>query len=368
MKNIALFSYDFHHRKTHDFILDLVGSGVRGIVVLAAGIRKLDGVDSRSYFDESLRTCPPLLASELCARLGIPFFQVEHDDYSRIDQIVQEYCIDLAIISGARIIKKEVISLFPDGVINFHPGKLPETSGLDSLFYTLKNGVPAGVTTHFIDQRVDAGSEIYFDEVIVTASSTPETVKENIYQMQRVALRRVVSMLMQGCIPSRPIHRPAKNPPMTPEQKIEAVSRFATWRAARFTEQEYSRLMAAAESGDLMTVERILDKLPQLLGRKNDSGWSPLIVAAYHGHLIVAEFLLKKGANPNDTGLKGTTVLMYAKSRLLHSSESSYALLDLLISHGADVARCDCFGRTVLDYVSECGDQRMVQYFRGILQ
>lgn len=364
MKNIALFAYDFPHRKTHDFILDLVAGGIRNIVVLAAGRKKLNHQDSRSYFDASLQACPPLLASDLCDRLTIPFYRVEHEDVARIGEFIDGHECEIAIISGARIIREEVIALFPGGVINFHPGKIPETSGLDSFFYTLKNNVSAGVTTHFIDRRVDAGAEIHFDEAFVSPASTPETILENVYQLQRVALRRVIAMLSAGEIPSTPIHRPVKNLPMTPEQKIEAISHFANWRASRFIEQEHRKLMRASEAGSILVVKQILSDLPQLLHHKNEKGWTPLIVAAYNNHFDVVELLLQRGADPNDCGKKGTTALMYAKTRLLHDAHSSYELLDLLVKSGADVARTDCFGRAVLDYVADSGDRRMTEYFK----
>jgi folate-dependent phosphoribosylglycinamide formyltransferase PurN len=363
MKNIALFAYNFPHRKTHDFILELVAAGVQNFVVIAAGMKMLRHHDSHTYFDTSIQPCPPILASELCERLGRSFYCVEHDDEERIGEIVRAHRAELAIISGARIIKEKVLSLFPGGVINFHPGKIPETSGLDSFFYTLKNNVPAGVTTHFIDSRVDAGFEVCFDEATVTPSATPETVLENVYHLQRVALRRVLRMLVDKRLSACPIHRPVKNQPMTPEQKIEALSRFTVWRAARCIEQEHRVLIQASESGQLPIVTKILDQLPQLLNQKNDKGWSPLIVAAYHGHFELVAYMLRRGGNPNDCGLKGTTVLMYAKTKMLHAAEPNYSLLSLLIESGADVTRRDGLGKTIIDYVMESNDQRMIEYF-----
>ena len=69
----------------------------------------------------------------------------------------RKYKINLGIISGARIIDKKIIKLFKYGIINFHPGKIPETSGLDSFFWTIKKNIYPSVTAHFIDQYVDRG-------------------------------------------------------------------------------------------------------------------------------------------------------------------------------------------------------------------
>lgn len=363
MKKIALFAYDFPHRKTHDFIIDLVASGVRDIVVMAAGKKQLKHQDPRSYFETSLQKYPPKAASELCAHLNIPFYGVEHDDLHSISTIQNKHKFEMAIISGARIIHRDVIMLFPEGIVNFHPGKMPETSGLDSFFYTIKNNAPAGVTTHFIDHRVDAGDQIYFDEALITASSTPETVSENIYQLQRIALQRVLSVLIEGRLSATPIHRVLKNLPMTPEEKIDSISRFASWRASRFLGQAICRLFEASETGQVGEVARILDDLPQLVSKRNSKGWTPLIVSSFYNKRAVVELLLQRGANPNECGINGTTVLMYAKTKSLHDADSTYALLDFLISSGADCSRTDCSGKTILDYVRASGDIRMTSYF-----
>jgi folate-dependent phosphoribosylglycinamide formyltransferase PurN len=336
---------------------------VRDIVVLAAGKKQLKHHDTRMYFDQSLKLSPPINVSEICDRFKIPFIRIAHDDSGRIAEIVDHYKLEVAIISGARIIRGEVISLFSDGIINFHPGKIPETSGLDAFYYTVKNNVPAGVTTHYIDHRVDAGSEIYFDEAVVSAACTPEVLQENVYQLQRVALRRLVSQMQLGGLNSRTIFRPTKNEPMTPEKKLDALARFPAWRSARYVEQQHAGLMLACAEGQLEIATEILDKLPKLYHQRNEKGWTPLIAAAHHNRREVVKFLLQLGANPNDCGFKGTTVLMYAKTKLLNVQDADYGLLDDLLAGGADVARTDCFGKNVLDYVQESGDWQMIEYF-----
>jgi phosphoribosylglycinamide formyltransferase-1 len=362
MKPLVVFAYEFPHRKTHDFIMEIIANGFRDTIVLAAGAKVLPHSDSRKYFDSSLMSSPPIPTADLCKNMGIPFHLVDHDDYERIYAIVRESNSDVAIISGARIIKANIISLFPRGIINFHPGKIPETSGLDSFFYTIKNRCAPGVTTHFIDSRVDAGQEVCFDAAMVSLTSTPETILENIYQLQRVALRRLLLLLKKGNIPTRPIIRPAKNLPMTPDQKLQVMTGFSSWRAYRWLEQEHDSLVNAVTTGRLQNVISIIESAPCLLDRKTATGWSPLIIAAHNGHIEIVDYLLKRGANPNDSGLNGTTVLMYAKTKLLNTESPKYEMLEILIAAGADVLRTDSFGKTVIDYVAEKGDFRMLKY------
>lgn len=363
-KAIALFTYDFPHRKSSDFLLELVAAGLRNITVLAAPKKILQHSDDGSYFSRSLMHPSAPDMRGLCARLGIAFHSVEHGDSVRIGEIVRDSGCRLGIIGGARIIPSKVIRLFDQGVINFHPGKIPETSGLDAFFYSVKQDVPVGVTTHFIDGRVDAGHQIWFDETMIGPEDSIEVVIENGYALQRLALRRLLRIIVDdGLVPRQPIDRLRKNEPMTARQKWDAVGMFPAWRARHFCRQTVSFLFDACASGLSEQAGKILDSNPSFIEARDDNYWTPLIVASYNQHLPVVEKLLSRGANASAAGRKGTTVLMYAKTKLLNQAGADYRLLDFLIDAGADVAARDVFGKSVMDYVIAAGDKHMAQYF-----
>lgn len=83
---------------------------------------------------------------------------------------------------------------------------------------------------------------------------------------------------------------------------------------------------------------------------RNEKGWSPIIVAAYHGRLDIVMFLLQCGADINDTNYKGTTLLMYAKDYALKSGDAS--IVKFLLASGADRNLRDFAGKTIYQYVT----------------
>lgn len=85
------------------------------------------------------------------------------------------------------------------------------------------------------------------------------------------------------------------------------------------------------------------------LNDQNERGWTPLIVACYHGNFNIANLLLENGANPNLTNYKGTTPLMYAKDYCIKNDD--YKIIDLLISNGADMNKRDNRNYTIFDYL-----------------
>jgi len=84
---------------------------------------------------------------------------VKHSSKETSD-IVKQKSLDIGVILGARILKPIAFNNFELGVINMHPGILPENRGLDNLKWAIINNMPQGVTTHVIDEKIDRGLKI----------------------------------------------------------------------------------------------------------------------------------------------------------------------------------------------------------------
>lgn len=101
------------------------------------------------------------------------------------------------------------------------------------------------------------------------------------------------------------------------------------------------------------------------VNEKDENGWSMLSVSVFHHSYNCIDFLLSKGADINSKNKNGTTILMYAKTKVLENG--NFEFLDFLISKGADPFIKDNFGKTILDYVVEIGDFQMINYFKDKL-
>jgi len=55
------------------------------------------------------------------------------------------------------IMDEALLSLFPGGIVNFHPGDLPAYRGCDAPEWQLLHGLPVVCTAHLIDEGVDTG-------------------------------------------------------------------------------------------------------------------------------------------------------------------------------------------------------------------
>ncbi|OAQ36583.1 ankyrin [Linnemannia elongata AG-77] len=82
-------------------------------------------------------------------------------------------------------------------------------------------------------------------------------------------------------------------------------------------EQKSQRLMAACTEGNLELVNRIaskFDSVQELCETEPSSGYTPLMMAARHGHLEVVEALIRLGHDRAETSrdLNNNNILMIA--------------------------------------------------------
>ncbi|MDE0471062.1 MAG: formyltransferase family protein [Ekhidna sp.] len=121
--------------------------------------------------------------SDLAARFEIPYLNADHNSDELVKKLHQ-IKPRLGLIGGARIIDQKIIDCFSTGIINFHPGILPEVRGLDSMLWAILNGIDQGVSSHIIDRKVDAGSVIDIQKIEINRDDTIFDISEKLYSKQ----------------------------------------------------------------------------------------------------------------------------------------------------------------------------------------
>lgn len=228
---LVVFAYDFPHRKTYEFLSRFKALGYENVVVLAAPKQNLKTGSGNNTFSSLIDSSFIPNTQDICVLYGYSFFSVAHHDHEAIEKIITKDQSTLAFIAGARILKAEIIDLFEDGVINFHPGKLPQTSGLDAIYWSIKNNVQPGVSVHFVNEKVDAGRLLFFRNAMCGKRDSLSVINESIFQAQLLALSELLERRTINSETLEDIIRPNKNPPMTTQEKREVELRFEEWRS-----------------------------------------------------------------------------------------------------------------------------------------
>ena len=187
MKNIDLLTYDCPHRKTSDILFELIVNGYNINRVYAAPL--IDLGLKPDIVKMSSNACYNIHTAEICAKYKIPYIVKPHADIGGGN---------LGIIGGARILPDHVIQKYSIGIINIHPGLLPNNRGLDNIKWALYHDMPQGLTVHFIDKYVDRGQIILKKKVPVYDDDKIYHIHQRLVSMQPKVLIDALNILERG--------------------------------------------------------------------------------------------------------------------------------------------------------------------------
>ncbi len=191
--NIVLFAYNFPHRKTIDFINKLYEEGFFISLILAADYIKIRSPKSAFSLGKKTKTSP----HQIARKHDIPFYVVNHNSEESIS-LLKKYQINFGIISGSRILKDQIIKKIKYGILNFHPGLLPDIRGLDSVLWSIEKNYPIGVTAHLINNKIDAGKLVCQKKTSIIIGDNIESLYEKNYQLQLYLLPISLNLILNN--------------------------------------------------------------------------------------------------------------------------------------------------------------------------
>lgn len=104
----------------------------------------------------------------------VPLVTVPIHNSEHVMPHIRELELDLIVFGGTRIIRGEILDHPRDGVINSHPGLLPECRGSASPAWSVYHDIPIGSSTHFCDNGIDTGELLLRRAVAVKRGMTYE--------------------------------------------------------------------------------------------------------------------------------------------------------------------------------------------------
>ncbi|MFC1872248.1 formyltransferase family protein [Chloroflexota bacterium] len=199
---LAVFAYNFPHKKTQDFLLRLFLENYDITFVIACEPERLNL--PKTTYRVKPRYMDMIHPSAICQRLNVPYRVLPHNS-TEVAEMLRANGIEVGIISGARILQKHIIQSVKKGIINFHPGLIPEVRGLDALKWAIYHDLPIGVTAHFIDERVDAGRIILKQEIPIYKDDTIIDLSFRLDESQVKILTKVLESVKDRVIAEFPL-------------------------------------------------------------------------------------------------------------------------------------------------------------------
>jgi methionyl-tRNA formyltransferase len=97
--------------------------------------------------------------------------------------LLERLAPDVIVLGGARILRAPVLALARWGVLNAHPGRLPEYRGVDVIAWALYQGSEPGVTVHVVDGGVDTGGIVRQRALSIRSGDTLRALRERAEQI-----------------------------------------------------------------------------------------------------------------------------------------------------------------------------------------
>ena len=225
---IIAYVYDFPHFKSSQGLFALKRAGYDDVIAVGAPWRRLNIKESRFQF----RTADMRDAhhpAETCKALGYRYYAHDHDS-DMAEMITAE--ADHGLLLGARILKPRILNTGTP-IVNLHPGTLPHNRGLDTLKWAVHDDLPQAITAHVIDERIDRGQLLHEQIVSVYPNDSFADIYNRMMWAQIDMIGEKLFTATSGAIEAGTYRKP-----MTLEQDVETVDRFAAYKHnyCKFTE------------------------------------------------------------------------------------------------------------------------------------
>lgn len=158
--------------------------------------RIIDHFKNSHIADVKLIVCnkPGAGVLQIAEREKIPSFLIDKNALYQTNEVREElrhYHIDWIILAGFLWkIPENLITDFPNRIINIHPALLPLFGGKGMYGMRVHEAVIAagekesGITIHFVNENYDKGEMILQKTCPVTEEETPETLAQKVHQLE----------------------------------------------------------------------------------------------------------------------------------------------------------------------------------------
>lgn len=237
-----LFTYDFPHLKSAMILKELIEKDNLPDLVIAAPSEQLNvyEIEKKSFLDPGLVMRNSV--RDLASKLGITYLVAKHNS-AETEVFLNELRPTLGIVGGARILPEHVIDKFSIGVLNAHPGLIPQNRGLYTFHYAILRRLPQAVTLHLIDRNVDAGKILNTKIVQIDKNESAACVNKSMLEMQ---VKMLSDTKMNSQLVEEKTYDPfshVKNARLTRELEYKAIGEYPMYRS------EYSRVLDRYYSG-----------------------------------------------------------------------------------------------------------------------
>ncbi len=147
----------------------------------------------------------PTPVKKLAASAGLPILQPEKLRDPQFIENLQAWQAEVFVVVAFRILPKEVFTIPPRGAVNIHAALLPKYRGAAPIQWAIINGEhETGVTTFFIEEKVDTGDMILQRKTAIGEFETAGELHDRLAVMGADLLVETLAQITAGAVLRQP--------------------------------------------------------------------------------------------------------------------------------------------------------------------
>lgn len=149
--------------------------------------------------------------SVICTEKNIRYLYSADINEINVREFIQETAPDIGFCFGwSQLLKNEVLDMFPQGVVGFHPAALPQNKGRHPIIWALALGLSETASSFFmLDEGADTGRIISQISVPILYEDTAGTLYDKIMDVAKVQVIDLWRQIQEGTL-SFPVNKKEK--------------------------------------------------------------------------------------------------------------------------------------------------------------
>ena len=134
---------------------------------------------------------------------SIPNLYIPKGEDEALLEALETYKIDFIVLAGyLSILAKEVVSRYPDRILNIHPSLIPKYCGKGFYGLRVHESVVAagekesGATVHYVDAGIDTGKIILQRKVTLDPGETAESLQKKVLEIEHQILPEAIHLAL----------------------------------------------------------------------------------------------------------------------------------------------------------------------------
>jgi methionyl-tRNA formyltransferase len=138
----------------------------------------------------------------LCVDNGVPFYYEDPSNKKNTVEFLKEFELDVMYCIGwSYLLNDELLTMPKNGVIGFHPAKLPENRGRHPIIWALVLGLPETASTFFkMDLGADSGPIVSQEPIKINSTDNAGSLYKKILRVSQGQLTTLTEKMSVGSL------------------------------------------------------------------------------------------------------------------------------------------------------------------------